>query len=65
MTEFSLMFVLIFEEPWIEGGRLRVGDADAVCVLVEWVEEIVEGVGEDGGWDAGEGGTLRLEPGVT
>ncbi len=31
---------------------------------MERVEQIVEGVGEDGGGDAGEGGALRFKPRV-
>ena len=47
------------EDCWGPGG-----DFDAGGVGMEGVQEVVEGVGEDGGGDAGEGGAFRLEPGV-
>ena len=47
------MFV---EESGVEEGFVGGGDFDAGGVGVEWVEEVVEGLRQDGRGDAGEDG---------
>jgi len=46
----------------IEYGALNFGDGDVFGVGVKGIEQVVEGVGKDGGGDAGEGRALRFEP---